>query len=211
MTMGVRDRRQSERTIRSRRNRRIRMSFPVTVEVPTEDGRTRVLKARTVVVSHAGATLDMDEAVPLELGVQVTPPFGGTILAEVNGGWVDRATGRPRVSIRLIDPVSWTSPERLAVPAAGARKEQVSLGVHVRVWQMLAEYTAYLNETGGGGLTLGQAAEKIMEDVFLSDVKFQDWFAAKIMEDLQAWEKVSVRATARGRARACVGAGSERG
>ena len=211
MTTGVKDRRQSERTIRSRRNRRVRMNFPVTVEVPTEDGRTRVLKARTVVVSHAGATLDMDEAVPLELGVQVTPPFGGTILAEVNGGWVDRATGRQRVSIRLIDPVSWTSPERLSVPAAGSQKEQVSLGGHVRVWQMLAEYTAYLNETDASALTLGQAAEKIMEDVFLTDVNFQDWFAAKIMEDLQAWEKVSVRATARGRARACAGAGNARG
>lgn len=211
MTMGVRDNRQSERTIRSRRNRRVRMSFPVTLEVPTEDGRTRVLKARTVVVSHAGATLDMDEAVPLELGVQVTPPFGGTILAEVNGGWTDRATGRPRVSIRLIDPVSWTSPERLSVPAAGARAEQLSLGVHVRVWQMLAEYTAYLNETGAGGLTLGQAAEKLMEDVFLSDVKFQDWFAAKIMEDLQAWEKVSVRSSARAKTVSCAGAGSARG
>ncbi|HEX7177303.1 MAG TPA: hypothetical protein VF240_18745 [Pyrinomonadaceae bacterium] len=211
MTSGVKEKRQTERTIKSRRNRRIRMNFPVTIEVPTEDGRTRVLKARTVVVSHAGATLDMDEAVPLELGVQVTPPFGGTILAEVNGGWVDRATGRQRVSIRLIDPVSWTSPERLSVPAAGARHEQVSLGVHMRVWQMLAEYTAYLNETSSGALTLGQAAEKIMEELFLSDVNFQDWFAAKIMEDLQAWEKVSVRVSARGRARACAGAGSERG
>ena len=211
MTSGVKEKRQTERTIKSRRNRRIRMNFPVTIEVPTEDGRTRVLKARTVVVSHAGATLDMDEAVPLELGVQVTPPFGGTILAEVNGGWVDRATGRQRVSIRLIDPVSWTSPERLSVPAAGARHEQVSLGVHMRVWQMLAEYTAYLNETSSGALTLGQAAEKIMEELFLSDVNFQDWFAAKIMEDLQAWEKVSVRATARGRAQACAGAGGERG
>ena len=210
MTVRASNRRQTERP---RRNRRIRMRFPVTVEVPTDDGRTRVLKAHTVVVSHAGATLDMDEPIPLEMGVQVTPPFGGTILAEVNGGWVDRATGHHRVSIRLIDPVSWTSPERLAVPAAaaGARKEQVSLGVHVRVWQMLAEYTAYLNETGAGALTLGQAAEKIMEDVFLSDVKFQDWFAAKIMEDLQAWEKVSVRVTARGRARACAGAGNARG
>lgn len=211
MTVGESQKRQTERTIKSRRNRRIRMSFPVTIEVPTEDGRSRVLKARTVVVSHAGATLDMDEAVPLELGVQVTPPFGGTILAEVNGGWVDRATGRQRVSIRLIDPVSWTSPERLSVPAAGSQKEQVSLAVHVRVWQMLAEYTAYLNETDAGALTLGQAAEKIMEDVFLSDVKFQDWFAAKIMEDLQAWEKVSVRATARGRSRAYAEAGGARG
>lgn len=211
MTSGVKENRQTERTIKSRRNRRVRMNFPVTIEVPTEDGRTRVLKARTVVVSHAGATLDMDEAVPLELGVQVTPPFGGTILAEVNGGWVDRATGRQRVSIRLIDPVSWTSPERLSVPSAGARHEQVSLGVHMRVWQMLAEYTAYVNETSGGALTLGQAAEKIMEELFLSDVNFQDWFAAKIMEDLQAWEKVSVRAPARGGARACAGAGSEHG
>ena len=211
MTSGVKEKRQTERPIRSRRNRRIRMNFPVTIEVPTEDGRTRVLKARTVVVSHAGATLDMDEAVPLELGVQVTPPFGGTILAEVNGGWVDRVTGRPRVSIRLIDPVSWTSPERLAVPASGARQQQVSLGVHMRVWQMLAEYTAYLNETDEGALTLGQAAEKLMEDVFLSDVNFQDWFAAKIMEDLQAWEKVSVRVSARGRSRAYAGAGSALG
>ena len=163
MTVAVNQKRQTERTVRSRRNRRIRMNFPVTVEVPTEDGRTRVLKALTVVVSHAGATLDMDEAVPLELGVQVTPPFGGTILAEVNGGWVDRATGRPRVSIRLIDPVSWTSPERLSVPAAAARREQVSLGVHMRVWQMLAEYTAYLNETSGARSRSGRPRRRFME------------------------------------------------
>lgn len=168
------------------------MSFPVTLEVPAGEGRTRVLTARTVMVSHAGATLDMDEPIPEGMGLQVTPPFGGTILAEVNGVWVDRRSGRYEVSIRLIDPTSWTSPERLSVPGR-AGSETHSIGVQSRSWQMLAEYTAYLNETADEDLTLTQAAEKILERVFLSDVKFQDWFAGKIMDDLQAWEEVSVR------------------
>ena len=182
--------RQTERKHKLRRNARVRLRFPVTVEVPSGGGRTRVLKAETVVVSHAGATLDMDETIPLEMGLQVTPPFGGTILAEVNGAWVDQRTGRHRVSIRLIDPTAWTSPERLKV--ADAEAETVAVGLHPRVWQLLAEYTSFLNETRGGALSPGEAAQRILEEMIVSDVNFQDWFAAKIMEDLKAWEEVSV-------------------
>ena len=192
MTHNVKQFNQTERRARARRNTRIALRFPVTVEVPAGGGRTRVLRAETVVVSHAGATLDMDETVPLEMGLQVIPPFGGTILAEVNGAWVDEATGRHRVSIRLIDPASWTSPERFHAPDAGAA-EVWSVAVHPRVWQMLAEYATFLSERSGVVQTPDVAAGKILEDVFLSDVEFQDWFAAKIMEDLQAWEELSVR------------------
>ena len=188
----MKNRHQTERGARLRKNTRLRMRFPVTVEVPAGGGRTRVLKAHTVVVSHAGATLEIDEAVPIEMGVQVMPPFGGTILAEVNGGWVDDRSGRHHVSIRLIDPVSWTSPERLHVPDTRT-DETASVGVHPRAWQMLAEYTAFLSEASGRAMTLGEVAEKVLEETFLSDVRFQDWFAAKIMEDLQAWEETSVR------------------
>lgn len=174
----------------ARRNTRVRVRFPVTVEVPTEDGRTRVMRAQTVVVSHAGATLETDETIPVGMGLQVTPPFGGALLAEVNGAWVE-AGGRHRVSVRLIDPTSWTSPERLSVPGAEAAVRTAGLQIHPKVWQMLAEYTAYMSETGGRTLTVGEAAEAILERAFLSDEKFQDWFAAKIMEDLQAWEESS--------------------
>lgn len=182
--------RQTERKHKMRRNTRVNIRFPITVEVPSGSGRTRVLKAETVVVSHAGATLDMDETIPLEMGLQVTPPFGGTILAEVNGAWVDQRTGRHRVSIRLIDPTAWTSPERLKV--ADAEAETVAVGLHPRAWQLLAEYTAFLNETNGGALAPGEAAQRIVEEAIVADVRFQDWFAAKIMEDLKAWEEVSV-------------------
>ena len=67
---------------------------------------------------------------------------------------------------------------------------------------MLAEYTAYLTRPARSR-SRSAAAEKIMEDVFLSDVNFQDWFAARSWKP-PTWEKVSVR-VARGKVRACAG------
>jgi hypothetical protein len=183
--------RQTERKTISRRNRRVKIRFPVWLAVPSGDERTQALQAHTVVVSHAGATLELDELIPVGLGLQVSPPFGGTILAEVSGAWVDNASGRPRISIRLIDPVSWTSPDRFSVPGCVVT-EWVRLGIHPRLGQMLADYTDYLNATAGGGVTQSTAAENILEKAFLSDGEFQNWLAAKIMEDLSAWEETFV-------------------
>jgi hypothetical protein len=163
------------------------MRFPVRVEVPVEEGRTRVLQAHTVVVSHAGATLDVDEPIPEGMGLQVSPPFGGSLLAEVNGVWIDGESGRHRVSIRLLDPLSWTSPERF-VSSPGHEPERVSVGIHPWVWQMLGEYTSYLNETASEESTPDRAAEEIIERALLSDERFQSWFTAKITEDIEAWE-----------------------
>ena len=157
--------------------------------MPLDDGRARVLQAHTVVVSHAGATLDMDETIPLGMGLEVSPPFGGTLLAEVNGAWLDEETGRHRVSIRLLDPVSWTSPERFAAPVADSTPERVSVRLHPWVWQLLAEYTAYLKETAAEPVTPGPVADGIIERALLADAEFQRWFSSKITEDIEAWEK----------------------
>lgn len=185
---------QTERYRGRRKNKRVNMRFPVTVEVPVGGGRTRRLQAHTVVVSHAGATLDLDVSIPVETGIQVTPPFGGAILAEVTDAWVDSLTGRQRVSVRLIDPSSWTSPDRLTQEPVATGRDAHSLLLSPRAWQMLDDYAAYLCERAGGGdePQHADAAEKIIEHVFLSDPDFQNWFAAKIMEDLQAWEEASV-------------------
>ncbi|MBC7929516.1 MAG: hypothetical protein H7Z38_03015 [Rubrivivax sp.] len=184
--------RQTERKTISRRNRRINIRFPVWLAVPSEDERTQALQAHTVVVSHAGATLEVDDLIPVGMGLQVSPPFGGTILAEVSDAWVDDESGKNRISIRLLDPVAWTSPERFSVPGCVVT-EWVRLGIHPRLGQMLADYTDYLNATEGGGVTQSVAAESILEKAFLSDGDFQNWLAAKIMDDLSAWEESYVR------------------
>ena len=168
------------------------MRFPVRVEVPLDDGRTRVLHAHTVVVSHAGATLDVDEPIPEGMGLQVSPPFGGSLLAEVNGIWFDSESGRHRVSIRLLDPLSWTSPDRF-VASPGHEPERVNVGIHPWVWQMLGEYTAYLNETAEEESAPDTVAEGILERALQADEKFQKWFTAKITEDIEAWEEECVR------------------
>lgn len=168
------------------------MCFPVRLEVPVDDGRTRVLHAQTVVVSHAGATLDVDEPIPEGMGLQVSPPFGGSLLAEVNGVWVDATSGRHRVSIRLLDPLSWTSPERFAA-SPDHEPERVSVRIHPWVWQMLGEYTSYLNETTPETTSVDQVAEGILERALIADESFQKWFAAKINEDIEAWEEEYLR------------------
>lgn|GEM_PF-1891354 len=175
-----------------RRNRRVNMRFPVCLEVPSDDGGTLSIIAHTVVVSHAGATLDLDVAVPTGTGLQVSPPFGGTLLGEVNGAWVDRETGRWRASLRLIDPPSWTSPERFSVPV-GEPDERFVFQARPGVTRMLSEYAAYSNETTGEAKSAEEVAGEVLERALLSDEKFQEWFSAKILEDLQAWEDAFVR------------------
>jgi hypothetical protein len=193
MSAEERDTGQRGRGAELRRNKRVRVRFPLRVELPLDDGRSRVLRAHTVVVSHAGATLDVDETIALGMGLQVSPPFGGTLLAEVNGAWLDEETGRHRVSIRLIDPASWTSPERFSAPVSGADPERVSVRLHPWVWELLAEYTAYLRETAAETLTPGPVADGILERALLADEEFQRWFTTKITEDIEAWERQYVQ------------------
>ena len=62
-TTEVRDDHPHDRGLKVRRNKRVRMRFPVWVELPLESGRRWALQAHTIVVSRAGATLDVDEPI----------------------------------------------------------------------------------------------------------------------------------------------------
>ena len=83
-------------------------------------------------------------------------------------------------------------PERfLASP--GHEPEGVGIRIHPWVWQMLGEYTSYLNETTQEASTLDGVAEGILERALQADGQFQQWFTAKITEDIEAWEKECVQ------------------
>jgi hypothetical protein len=69
----------------------------------------------------------------------------------------------------------------------------VNVGIHPWVWQMLGEYTAYVNETAVEASTPDTLAEGIIERALQADEKFQKWFTAKITEDIEAWEEECVR------------------
>jgi hypothetical protein len=59
---------------------------------------------------------------------------------------------------------------------------------------MLGEYTAYLDETAEEASTPARVVEGILERALPADAPFQEWFAAKITEDIEAWEEHCVRA-----------------
>ncbi len=76
---------------------------------------------------------------------------------------------------------------------ASHEPERVSVRIHPWVLQTLGEYTNYLNETGAGADSPDRVAEGILERALLADEEFQKWFAAKIMEDIEAWEEAYVQ------------------
>jgi hypothetical protein len=89
------------------RSPRVPVDFAVKLEGRASDGTAFKVDAEAVKVSRGGATL-IAEA-PLEVGaiVRLTPPFGRSIDAEVNGVWTDEADGKQRIGIKLLDPNGW--------------------------------------------------------------------------------------------------------
>lgn len=167
----------------------MRMHFPVVIEVPTACGRLRELRGRTVLASCAGATLELDETIPIGMGVMVSPPFGGALLAEVTGTLVDQATGRHRISISLIDPVTWTSSERPHISDfLSVGSQLVKLDYKVR--QMLNDQAVLASETSRSKQCMDEAAEKILKRSFLADGRFQNWLMSRISE-IQKYQHVT--------------------
>src|SRR5947209_17967265 len=124
---------QAEGKVARRRNKRVRMRFPVSLEVPSAEGGTRTIAAHTVVVSHAGATLDVGEDIPVGIGLQVSPPFGGSLLAEVNGD-----LGRPGYRAASSQhPFNRPARVDIAGETLGARRcrsEERRVGKECRSW-----------------------------------------------------------------------------
>ncbi|HKR00287.1 MAG TPA: PilZ domain-containing protein [Pyrinomonadaceae bacterium] len=98
-----------EGTIPSQRPRspRVPVDFAVALEGQTPTGEPFHAEAIAVRVSRGGATLATDAAVNLGDSVRLTPPYGRTINAEVNGIWTDAGDGKQRIGVKLLDDNGW--------------------------------------------------------------------------------------------------------
>ena len=89
------------------RSPRVPVEFDLDVEGTDATGTTFQSKAKAVKISRGGATLLMDVDVPLGSRVQLVPPFGGKLMAEVNGSWIDDIDGNRRIGVKLLDANGW--------------------------------------------------------------------------------------------------------
>ncbi len=89
------------------RSPRVPVEFTVELEGVTQQGEPFRIKAVAVKVSRGGGTLKTDVAVAVGSTVRLTPPFGRSIQAEVNGSWTDEADGTQRIGIKLLEPDGW--------------------------------------------------------------------------------------------------------
>ena len=89
------------------RSPRVPVNFTVELEGTGDDGNPFKVSAEAVRVSRGGATLITDFPAHVGLRVILTPPFGRSLDAEVNGVWTDESDGRQHIGVRLLDPNGW--------------------------------------------------------------------------------------------------------
>lgn len=89
------------------RSPRVPVNFTVELEGRTVGGEPFRVEAEAVKVSRGGATLITDVEVEAGSRVRLTPPFGRSLDAEVNGVWTDEADGRQHIGVKLLDPNGW--------------------------------------------------------------------------------------------------------
>jgi hypothetical protein len=102
---------QKEQTAPARSQRprspRVPVEFSLEVEGTTPAGEPFRVTAQAVKISRGGATLIADIDVAIGAIVELLPPFGGRLRAEVNGSWLDPIDGRPRIGVKLLDSNGW--------------------------------------------------------------------------------------------------------
>jgi hypothetical protein len=89
------------------RSPRVPVNFTVELEVDNDDHKPFRVTAEAIRVSRGGATLITDIPAQTGMRVRLTPPFGRSLEAEVNGVWTDESDGRQHIGIRLVDPNGW--------------------------------------------------------------------------------------------------------
>ncbi|MFL6335119.1 MAG: PilZ domain-containing protein [Pyrinomonadaceae bacterium] len=89
------------------RSPRVPVNFTVELEGTRDDGTTFKVSAEAVRVSRGGATLITDIPAHVGLKVQLTPPFGRSLDAEVNGVWTEGEESLQHIGVRLLDPNGW--------------------------------------------------------------------------------------------------------
>jgi hypothetical protein len=89
------------------RSPRVPVEFTVVLEGHKHGGEVFHVDAVAIKVSRGGATLLTDASVELGESVRLTPPYGRTIEAEVNGIWTDPTDGKQRIGVKLLDANGW--------------------------------------------------------------------------------------------------------
>src|SRR5437870_7643563 len=95
--------------LRSQRPRspRVPVEFALEVAGTTAAGKPFHVEAQAVKISRGGATIVLEAEVAIGSVVRLTPPFGHTLNAEVNGAWTDRIDGQRRIGVKLLDADGW--------------------------------------------------------------------------------------------------------
>ena len=99
--------RQSESPSQRPRSPRVPVEFALEVEGNTPEGEKFHVKAQAIKISRGGATIVLDHEIALGSIVKLTPPFGRTLDAEVNGVWTDEIDSRQRIGVKLLDSDGW--------------------------------------------------------------------------------------------------------
>jgi hypothetical protein len=89
------------------RSPRVPVEFALDVEGTDAAGKSFQAKAKATKISRGGATLLLDVDVAVGSTVQLVPPFGGKLEAEVNGSWIDDIDGNRRIGVKLLDANGW--------------------------------------------------------------------------------------------------------
>ena len=89
------------------RSPRVPVNFSLVVEGETAGGQPFKTKASAIKVSRTGATIVIDEEVAMGARILLTPPFGGSLEADVNGVWIDESDGRRHIGVKLLSTNGW--------------------------------------------------------------------------------------------------------
>jgi hypothetical protein len=89
------------------RSPRVPVDFAIVLEGQSPDGESFHADAVAVRVSRGGATLMTDVTLRHGEKVRLTPPYGRTVEAEVNGVWTDATDGKQRIGVKLLDANGW--------------------------------------------------------------------------------------------------------
>jgi hypothetical protein len=90
------------------RSPRVPVDFAVELEGRTPSGEPFQVQAKAIRISRGGATIVTDATIAVGTVVRLTPPFGRTLEAEVNGVWTEEESGGQQcVGVKLLDANGW--------------------------------------------------------------------------------------------------------
>ncbi|MFN2532539.1 MAG: PilZ domain-containing protein [Pyrinomonadaceae bacterium] len=89
------------------RSPRVPVEFALEVEGSDSDGNPFRVKAQAIKISRGGATIVLDVDMAVGTIVQLVPPFGQKLEAQVNGAWTDSITQRKYIGVKLLGEDGW--------------------------------------------------------------------------------------------------------